>query len=221
MPTTSKMVCCLVASQAVYAEVGQVVSVRRVPTVATELIGSGVMEWSRERDRYLNVSEGATPAPGRHRVPTSFPCPDHTPLGLMTLMGCLLAGTTTAHPELQSSPKSSPNPNPNPLGCWSRAGGHGLAHQRADARRCCAVGRRPDALLVADALPHHRGGPEAHVAPPMHGCSFVERSSSSILSQWGSGSGSIAVPAKRVAHWEQAGRNNSSGRHHFGRSVCL
>ncbi len=50
--------------QAVYAEVGQVVSMRRVPTVATELIGSGVMEWSRERDRYLNVSEGAALASG-------------------------------------------------------------------------------------------------------------------------------------------------------------
>ncbi len=35
------------------------VSMRRVPSVATELIGSGIMEWSRERDRYLNVSEGA------------------------------------------------------------------------------------------------------------------------------------------------------------------
>ena len=35
------------------------VSVRRVPAVSTELIGSGIMEWSRERDRYLNVSEGA------------------------------------------------------------------------------------------------------------------------------------------------------------------
>ena len=51
------------APQAVYAEVGQVASVRRVPTVATELIGSGIMEWSRERDRYLNVSEGAVRAP--------------------------------------------------------------------------------------------------------------------------------------------------------------
>ncbi len=49
--------------QAVYAEVGQVVSMRRVPSVATELIGSGVMEWSRERDRYLNVSEGAAASP--------------------------------------------------------------------------------------------------------------------------------------------------------------
>ncbi len=45
-----------------HTEVGQVVSVRRVPSVATELIGSGIMEWSRERDRYLNVSEGAARA---------------------------------------------------------------------------------------------------------------------------------------------------------------
>lgn len=34
-------------------------STRRVPPVTTELIGCGLMEWSRERDRYLNVSEGA------------------------------------------------------------------------------------------------------------------------------------------------------------------
>ena len=63
-------------TQAVYAEVGHVVLVRRVPTVATELIGSGVMEWSRERDRYLNVSEGAALAPG-------------PPRGLACLITCL------------------------------------------------------------------------------------------------------------------------------------
>ena len=45
-----------------------------------------------------------------------------------------------------------------------RAGGDGVAHQRADTRRRRAAGRRPDALLAAHALPHYRGRPEAHVA---------------------------------------------------------
>lgn len=44
--------------QAAHKEVAQVCSTRRVPPVTTQLVGGGVMEWSRDRDRYLNVSEG-------------------------------------------------------------------------------------------------------------------------------------------------------------------
>lgn len=47
-----------VCVQAAHKEVAQVCSTRRVPPVTTQLVGGGVMEWSRDRDRYLNVSEG-------------------------------------------------------------------------------------------------------------------------------------------------------------------
>ena len=33
-------------------------STRRVPPVTTQLVGGGIMEWSPDRDRYLNVCEG-------------------------------------------------------------------------------------------------------------------------------------------------------------------
>ena len=44
--------------QAAHKEVSQVCSTRRVPAVTTVLVGGGIMDWSRDRDRYLNVSEG-------------------------------------------------------------------------------------------------------------------------------------------------------------------
>ena len=53
------MLIVMLSEQTAHKEVALVCSTRRVPPVTTELIGGGLMEWSRERDRYLNVSEGA------------------------------------------------------------------------------------------------------------------------------------------------------------------
>lgn len=44
--------------QAAHKEISQICTTRRVPPVTTELVGAGVMEWSRDQDRSLNVSKG-------------------------------------------------------------------------------------------------------------------------------------------------------------------
>lgn len=44
--------------QAAKLEAAQQAQQRHVPLASIEIIGSGVMTWSRERDRCINVSDG-------------------------------------------------------------------------------------------------------------------------------------------------------------------
>ena len=48
----------LVQSQAAKQEAAQQAYQRQVPTAAVDIIGSGTMTWSRERDRCIDVSDG-------------------------------------------------------------------------------------------------------------------------------------------------------------------